>query len=317
MRRVLVTGASGFIGVAVLERLRLGQYGAPRAAVRRAIANPVGDVEYVQVADAGPDSDWQKAVRGVDVIVHAAARVHASGARSRDYLRVNTLGTLNLARQAADAGVRRFVFLSSIKVNGESTMPGCPYTADDEARPVDLYGISKHRAEQELFELSRMAGIEVVCIRPPLVYGPGVKANFLALLRWVNSGIPVPLGAVRNSRSLLALDNLVGLITKCIDHPGAANQVFLAADSEDLSTGDLVRRIGLALRRPVRLYSVPPDILRAIGALMGRSRQMSRLCDSLQIDTSKARDVLGWSPEISVERALQKTATQFLDSLKS
>jgi nucleoside-diphosphate-sugar epimerase len=219
---------------------------------------------------------------------------------------VNVLGTLNLARQAAAAGVKRFVFLSSVKVNGECTLPGQAFTESDAPNPQDAYGISKHEAEQDLRQLAADTGMEVVIIRPPLVYGPGVKANFASLMRAVQRGWPLPLGAVRNQRSLVALANLVDFIVTCTIHPQAANQTFLVSDGHDLSTADLVRGLARAAGVPARLIPVPVWVLQAGATLVGKGESVQRLVGNLQVDISKARTLLGWRPPITVEEGLQR-----------
>jgi nucleoside-diphosphate-sugar epimerase len=219
---------------------------------------------------------------------------------------VNVDGTVNLARQAAAAGVKRFVFISSVKANGESTQPGRAFTETDAPNPQDAYGQSKHEAEQGLRQLSADTGMEVVIIRPPLVYGPGVKANFAALMRVVQRGWPLPLGAVHNQRSLVALDNLVDFIITCITHPQAANQTFLVSDGQDLSTTELVRGMAQAAGVPARLLPVPVWALQAGASLLGKGDAVQRLCGNLQIDTSKARRLLDWVPPVSVEEGLRR-----------
>jgi nucleoside-diphosphate-sugar epimerase len=270
----------------------------------------------IAIAGLDADADWQESVKDVDVIIHAAARVHVMDERATDPLaefrRINVDGTLNLARQAAAAGVRRFVFVSSVKVNGETTAPDHPFRADDLPRPLDPYGISKLEAEQGLFQVAKQSGMELVCIRPPLVYGPGVKANFLSMMRWVKRGVPFPLGAIRNKRSLVGLDNLVDLIVTCLHHPAASNQVYLAGDGEDLSTTELLRRVGWALGKPARLVPVPVSLLETGAALMGKRDVAQRLLGSLQVDISKTRELLDWSPPVSVDEGLRKTANAFL-----
>jgi UDP-glucose 4-epimerase len=222
---------------------------------------------------------------------------------------VNVEGTLNLARQAAAAGVKRFVFVSSVKVNGEATLPGQPFTADDAPAPLDAYGISKMEAEQALREIALQTGMEVVIIRPPLVYGPGVKANFAAMMRWLQRGVPLPLGAIHNQRSLVALDNLVDLIVTCLTHPAAANQTFLVSDGEDVSTTELLRRMGRAMGRPARLIPVPVSWLKLAAALVGKRDVAQRLCGSLQVDIEKTRRLLGWTPPLTLDQGLKKAAT--------
>jgi UDP-glucose 4-epimerase len=244
--------------------------------------------------------------------MHCAARVHVMAESVADPLaefrRVNVQGTLNLARQAAAAGVRRFVFVSSIKVNGEATQLGRPFMADDAPAPLDAYGVSKMEAEQGLLETARQTGMEVVIIRPPLVYGPGVKANFAAMMRWLRCGVPLPLGAIHNQRSLVALDNLVDLIVTCLTHPAAANQTFLVSDGEDVSTTELLRRMGQALGRPARLIPVPVSWLKLAATLVGKPDVAQRLCGSLQVDIEKTRRLLVWTPPISLDEGLRRAA---------
>ncbi|MGH8435053.1 MAG: UDP-glucose 4-epimerase family protein [Pseudomonas sp.] len=314
--RVLLTGATGFVGRALLERLVAMPNVEPIAALRRPAAELLIRVASVQVAGLGKETEWQSALEGSQVVIHAAARVHVMHETVSDSLtefrRVNVEGTLNLARQSAEAGVRRFIFISSIKVNGEGTQLGTPYSADHEATPADPYGISKLEAERGLRALVAETGMEVVIIRPPLVYGPGVKANFLSMMRWLKKGVPLPLGAIHNRRSLVALDNLVDLIVTCIDHPAAANQTFLVSDGEDLSTSQLLRRMGQALGRPARLLPIPAWMLESAATLLGKKAVAQRLCGSLQVDIGKTRELLGWTPPISVDEALRKTAEHFL-----
>jgi nucleoside-diphosphate-sugar epimerase len=306
---ILVTGATGFVGSALVARLaRDGT--ETRACVRRNDASMPDGVHTVHVAGLTADTDWSSALAGVYVVVHAAARVHVMDDTAADPLtefrRVNLEGTLNLARQAAAAVVRRFVFVSSIKVNGESTLPGQPFTADDKPAPLDVYGVSKMEAEQGLRELAAETGLEVVIIRPPLVYGPGVKANFASLMRAVQRGWPLPLGALHNQRSLVALDNLVDIIVTCLSHPQAANQTFLVSDGQDLSTTELVRGMAQAAGVPARLLPVPVWALQAGASLLGKGDAVQRLCGNLQVDMSKARSLLGWVPPVSVEEGLRR-----------
>jgi nucleoside-diphosphate-sugar epimerase len=277
-------------------------------------------MEVVNIGPLAPDNRWDRFVAGVDVVIHCAARVHVLNERASDprqeYHRANVLGTLNLAEQAAAAGVRRFVFISSIKVNGEATLPGTAFEADGPALPEDDYGLSKKEAEEGLRELAHRTGMEVVIIRPVLVYGPGVRANFLNMMRWLDKGVPLPLGAVHNQRSLVALDNLVDLITCCIHHPAAANQTFLVSDDRDLSTSDLLRQIGLALGKPARLLSVPVWLLDGLATGLGKRGISRRLCGSLQVDISKTRNMLGWTPPTTVEDAMLRTAQYFREHQK-
>jgi len=315
---ILVTGATGFVGRHLCSRLK-----DEGRAVRCSVRNQFSIENSVVVGDIGPDTQWGEALADVDIVIHLAARVHIMKDTISDPLAefrlVNVDATLNLARQAAVAGVKRFIFLSSVKVNGEETLPhpnplpegegmtAC-FTEQDTPAPQDPYGISKHEAEDGLRRLAEETGMEVVIIRSPLVYGPGVKGNFASMMRWVGKGIPLPLGAIRNQRSLVAIDNLVDFIIVCIDHPKAANQTFLVADGEDLSTTELLRRVGQAMDKPARLVPVPAGMLKFGAALLGKKDVAQRLCGNLQVDISKAREVLGWKPVVSVEEGLGKAA---------
>lgn len=316
LKKVLLTGCTGFVGRSVLTRLcRDGE--AVIACSRTEMLKAPSAAEYMQVADLDSNTDWTLVLSGVAVVIHCAARVHVMNDTSSnpltEFRQVNVDGTLNLARQAAAAGVRRFIFISSIKVNGEGTDVGAPYHADAQPAPADPYGISKTEAEQGLRALADETGMEVVIIRPVLVYGPGVKANFLSMMRWLHKGVPLPFGAIDNSRSLVSLDNLVDLIVTCIDHPAAANQTFLVSDGEDLSTTELLRRMGAALGKPARLLPVPSWMLEAGAALLGKQALSHRLCGSLQVDISKTRELLNWTPPVSVDEALRRTAKHFLE----
>ncbi|WP_034299669.1 SDR family oxidoreductase [Herbaspirillum sp. RV1423] len=318
---LLITGATGFVGKALISALATNPQYVLRACVRRDNIIFPDNVDLIKVPDLAAETDWHAALEGIDTIVHAAARVHVMDDKSADPLaefrRVNVDGTLNLARQAADAGVRRFVFISSIKVNGEETLPGRPYTADDVPRPRDPYGISKHEAEQGLLALAKETSMEVVVIRPVLVYGPGVKANFQSMMRWLDKGVPLPLGAITtNRRSMVALDNLVDLIVTCLRHPAARNQVFLVSDGEDLSTATLLRRAAKALQKPARLVPVPPLLLNSIAKLLGKTSVAQRLCGSLQVDIVKTSSLLGWHPPVDIDTTLEKTATQLRQQQK-
>ncbi|MGA0571658.1 UDP-glucose 4-epimerase family protein [Variovorax sp. VNK109] len=299
--KILVTGATGFVGKALSNRLR---------------EDPTNTVVETSRSRKGPElaggTDWSGLLAHVDCVVHAAARVHVMKESAADPLaefrRVNVDGTLALARQAAKCGVRRFVFVSSVKVNGESTLPGRPFRETDVPAPQDSYGYSKHEAESALRELAGRTGIELVIVRPPLVYGPGVKGNFAALMRAVRRGWPLPLGAVNNQRSLVALDNLVDLLALCAVHPKAANETFMVSDGQDLSTTELVRGIAEAIARPARLIPVPPLLLRVGGAMAGRGEAVQRLCGNLQVDIGKAESVLSWTPQVAVAEGLRRAA---------
>lgn len=306
--RVLITGANGFIGLRLcneIQRLGWQVRGASRLPCQMAQG-----IEPVSVGTIQGDTDWTQVVQHIDVVIHLAARVHVMHSDSLDplaeFLKVNFYGTENLANQAARAGVKRLVYVSSVKVNGEVTLQGAKFTEDGPPNPQEPYGVSKWQAEQALLRISRDTGLEVVIIRPPLVYGPGVKANFATLMRAVQGGWPLALGSVQNRRSLVALDNLVDLILKCVVHPDAANQTFLVSDGQDLSTTELVRGLARAANMPARLMPVPVWALRAGATLLGMEGEVQRLCGSLQVDISKAERVLGWRPPVSVDEALRR-----------
>ena len=316
--KVLVSGATGFVGGALAKRLTDEWLaGGVVAAVRRqGVALPEG-VRPVQVGDLLPTTDWSTALQDVEAVVHCAARVHVMHDEVDNpletYRQVNVQGTLNLARQAAQAGVRRFVFVSSIKVNGEATLLGCPFKADDAPAPEDAYGLSKAEAEAGLLQIAQETGMEVVIIRPPLVYGPGAKGNFSSLLRWVARGFPLPLGEITaNRRSLVGLDNLVDLILTCLQHPKAANQTFLVSDGEDLSTTELLQKMGKAMNRPARLLPVPVSLLAFAARLLGKTAVTQRLLGSLQVDISKTCELLDWKPPVSVDEGLRRAVQQRL-----
>lgn len=315
MTKILVTGATGFIGQALCAALAAGGGDSIRISVRRAVAAHSNAVIPVVVGEIDAKTDWTEAVQAVDVVIHLAARVHVMRDDESEPLvefrKINVDSTMNLARQAARAGVRRFIFISTIKVNGEYTLPECPFTAEDMPAPVDAYAVSKYEAEQALFELAGTTAMELVIIRPSLVYGPGVKANFYNMMRWLDKQIPLPLGAIDNRRSLLAVDNLVDLIIICTRHP-SANGIFLAADGEDMSTTQLLHRVAEALGKTALLMPVPMWILTAIAKLFNKTAAIQRLCCSLQVDIGKTQRVLGWIPPVSVDDALAKTVQDYI-----
>jgi nucleoside-diphosphate-sugar epimerase len=308
---ILVSGSNGFVGSALVRSLAK-EYMAECvvAASRRTQMTWPGAVNSVQVGDLLPITDWTAALKGVNAVVHCAARVHVIQDEATDplaaYRSVNVEGTLNLARQAAAAGVRRFVFVSSIKVNGEATQPGHPFKADEAPAPSDPYGVSKLEAEQTLRALEAETGMEVVIVRPPLVYGPGVKANFASMMRWVERGVPLPLGAIHNARSMVALDNLVDLLMVCIKHPSAAGQTFLVSDGEDVSTTELLRRTAQAMGKKSLLVPVPAAVLELGAAFLGKRAVAQRLCGSLQVDIEKTRSLLNWTPPLTLDQGLSK-----------
>ncbi|HMM71409.1 MAG TPA: SDR family oxidoreductase [Rhodocyclaceae bacterium] len=314
---VLVTGAGGFVGQRLCAHLGRSGWRVRQAhrLLPRASRLAPGSAQ-VQVGEIGLDTDWRHALDGMESVVHLAARVHvtkdASPAPLAEFRRVNVMGTDDLARQSAAAGVRRFVYLSSVKVNGESTQPGRAFTALDAPAPEDPYGISKSEAEKALRRIADKTGMEVVIVRPPLVYGPGVRANFESMMRWLARGVPLPLAAVvNNRRSLVAIDNLVDLIDTCLRHPQAAHRTFLVSDGEDLSTADLLRRLGRAMGRPARLFHVPTGLLELGAALLRQDAACRRLCGSLQVDIAPTREILGWAPPLSVDEGLRRAAEGF------
>jgi nucleoside-diphosphate-sugar epimerase len=308
--KILVTGANGFVGKALCARLyEVGHQVVP--AVRRT-QRLRG--EYV-VGDIDNAPDWTISLQGCEVVVHLAARVHVMHEKATDswaaFHRSNVAATLSLALQAAAAGVRRFVFLSSVKVNGEETIAGKVFTELDMPAPLDAYGRSKMEAEQGLLEMATNTGLEVVIIRLPLVYGPGVKGNFASLIKWIRSGVPLPLGDVHNRRSMIALDNLVSFIALCADSaasPNAKDQVFLVSDGEDISTTELLRRVAKAYGCRARLFSAPMRLMRMAAQSMGKASVADRLWGSLVVDDSKARQLLGWQPPSSMDEQLKKMA---------
>ncbi|MCL7945105.1 SDR family oxidoreductase [Marinobacter sp. ATCH36] len=308
--KILITGATGFVGNRLVQCLSEEKLWPIVALTRNFIPVPFASqtVTVPELSSSALNSTLD--LGKVDVIVHLAARVHVMNDDAVDPLwefrRTNVEGTCALAEQAARSGVKRFVFLSSIKVNGEFTKPGVPFTAKDALAPSDPYGQSKADAEEALFAIARKTRMEIVIIRPPLVYGPGVKGNFNNMAKLVKKGFPLPLGAIHNKRSLISLDNLVDLIITCIDHPAAANQVFLAADGEDLSTSDLLCRVAAAMGKPSRLIPFPAGLLQFGALLLGKRATAQRLLGSLQVDISKARNLLGWQPPLSVEEGLKR-----------
>ncbi len=312
MTRVLVTGATGFVGPALVEELlRAGH--KVRVALRRDVS-PLPGVEYTMTGRVGPQTDWRPALLGVGAVVHLAARAHVGDPQADALTRfreVNSLGTRRLAEAAAAVGVRRFVLLSSAKAMAERSPPGRALGEADPPAPEDAYGISKREGEIALAEIAAASGLEPVVLRAPLVYGPGVKGNFLRLMRLVDRGLPLPFGAVANRRSLIGLRSLTAALRLCLDHPEAAGATFLVADGEDLSTPELIRRIARALGRPARLLPVPPDLLRALWRLAGRGAEIDRLTGDLALDSGAIRARLGWRPAEPVEDGLAETARWF------
>lgn len=315
--KVLVVGASGFVGGQLVRRLAAD--GVPlRAAVHRNRAGLPAGIDIAENVDLEGSFNWTSAIAGCDTVAHLGARVHVMRDNSENaleaYRRVNVDGTLSLARQAAAAGVRRFVFLSSVKVCGEYTVPNASFVETTTPRPRDPYGVSKLEAERGLLEFGRASGMQIVILRPPLIYGPGVRANFLSMMRWLRRGVPLPLGSVDNRRSLIGVDNMVDLICTCLRHPAAAGEVFMASDGEDLSTPELLKRLAAVLNTKARLLPIPVGLLKAVSAFAGQRALAERLCLSLCVDNRKSRKTLDWEPPFSVDEELQRTARGFLGS---
>ena len=308
MLNVLITGASGFVGQRLVKALK--QHDVYVVGVGRELINSEADIFYA-VPDFTASKAWQKPLKGCDVVVHLAARVHVMHEKAinplTEFRLVNVEGTMRLAQEAANAGVTRFIFISSIGVNGNTTAIGRPFSANDKPQPNNPYAISKLEAEQGLIKLSVDTGMELVIIRPPLVYGIGAPGNFKQLLKVLKKKIPLPLGAINNKRSFVYVGNLVSLIIKCTEHPNAANQVFLVSDGHDLSTAELLRVCATALGAKPRLFSVPQKLIEAIATILGKRDVVQRLCGNLQVDISKARDLLDWEPPISVLDGLRAT----------
>lgn len=318
--KVLVTGASGFIGKPLMMCLQSKEGFLVRGAVRQTGVDSLAEgIDLAAIGDISATTNWKSAVEGIDVIVHTAAKVHViekSGKKDSDeFHNVNVAGTLNLARQAVQNGVRRFVYLSSIKVNGDVTKSSIPFTEDDEPNPQDTYAKSKAEAEAGLWEISKQSCLEIVIIRPTLVYGPGVKANFLNLLKMLSWRIPLPFGTIQNQRSLLALDNLLELLTVCCVHAGAANQIFLAADGIDVSTTDLLSRMGFALNKPARLIPFPLKALEILMKFAGKEELFNKLGGSLQVDIEKTKRLLDWSPPVTIDEGFHDVAQWFLNKV--
>lgn len=310
--KTLVTGANGFVGSRLCEEL--ARRSIPFVGTTRSRHD-----RRISVGELDAHTDWSRALDGVTTVVHLAARVHVMQETEPDpaaaFRRANVDGTINLARQAIAAGAKRFVFVSSIKVNGEAT-DGRPFSAEDEPAPEDAYGQSKQLAEAELLKLSAETGLEVVIVRPPLVYGPGVKANFLQLIRAIDKQWPLPLLGIDNLRSMVSLDNLVDFLITASTHPRAAGQIFLISDGRDLGTATLARMLAQALGKKPRLLYVPVPVLRLIGTLTGKSATISRLISSLQVDSAPARERLGWSPPVSVEEGIAQTVSSYVAAKK-
>ncbi len=315
MKTVLVTGANGFVGRALCAELLKRKYSV--RSVVRASSSWNGDAcEIVRVSGIDRATEWADAMKGIETVIHLAARMHVMSDTAADPLaefrHVNTAGTKHLARCAAANGVRRMVYVSSIKVNGKATHGDRKYTETDAPAPQDSYGASKLEAEQALLRVAGETGLEVVIVRPPLIYGPGVKGNFAQMLGAVAKGAPLPFASAHNRRSLIYVGNLVDALIACATHPAAAGQTYLVCDGEDISTPDLLRRLAAAMNVPARLFRCPPALLQLAGKLAGKSQKLERLLGSLQVDGGKIRRDLNWTPPCSLQQGLQATAEWYL-----
>ncbi|MEZ9833499.1 UDP-glucose 4-epimerase family protein [Vibrio breoganii] len=310
--RIFVTGASGFVGS---RFYKLGKDSGFQVLGHSKTSQSNGVEGWIS-RSIDSCADWSSVLDEVDCVVHCAARVHqmneSEETESSLYQETNVLGTLNLARQAADAGVKRFVFLSSIKVNGESTISNTSFKPELVARPNDAYGASKWDAEQGLRKIAKETGLEVVIIRPPLVYGPGVKANFLSLLKWVDKAAPLPLGAISNHRSMVFVDNLVSLMIECCTSSHAVNQTFLVSDDHDVSTTGLLKEVAFAMERPYRMLPIPQRWIKLATRFLGKRQVGERLCSNLQLDISHTKQQLGWAPPVSFSDGIEKTVDDYL-----
>ncbi len=313
MTKVLITGANGFIGSALSERLSMDGL-LVRAACRNQSNFDGNKIEPVEVGDIDAHTDWQKALKDIDIVIHLAARVHVMNESASEPLaefkKINTAGTLNLANQAAKAGVRRLIFFSTIKVHGEQTEE--TYRASDEVNPQDPYSLSKWLAERGLQEIRENSGLEIVIIRPPLVYGPKVKGNFLRLIKLVNKGFSVPLASIKNKRSMVGIDNLCDLVKTVLLHEKADGEVFLVSDGRDLSTPELIEYLARCLEKPARLIGFPVSWLYFFARVVGKKPEFERLCGSLRVDIQKNREILDWQPPYSIEHGISKTVADFL-----
>lgn len=310
MQQVLITGANGFVGQYLISTLLERNYQVTAAYRSSQSLLELPGIKQVVTGSINEQTQWQEALDDVDVVVHLAARVHVMQETQADPLKafreINTEGTINLAKQAIKAGVKRFVYISTIKVNGEQTLQE-KFHADDQVNPQDPYAHSKYEAEQQLLALSKEQGFEVVIIRPPLVYGPGVKGNFKRLINLVNKGLPLPLARINNSRSLVSIQNLCSLIEVCLYHPKAAGEVFLVSDGEDISTSELFEKLAYAMHKPNRLFFFPQWLIRIAAVILGRKAEYDRLFGSLQVDIAKNRQLLEWSPPLSVDQGIEES----------
>ena len=300
--KILLTGATGFVAKGVLAKLNKYKI---RLTSKSKIPYNFDDFFQKKISST---TDFSDCLKNIDLVIHTAARVHQMRDKSKDplidFMEINCYGTLNLAMQAAEAGVKRFIFISSIKVNGEKTISGMPFRHDDIVNTNDPYAVSKYKAEVGLLEIAKNYDMEVVIIRPPLVYGPGVKGNFKSLMNLSKKNIPLPLGSIKNKRSFVALENLVDLILICIDHPNAANKIFLISDDSDISTPRLIKLISNAFGSKVWLININTKLLKLFAKLIGKESIVNRLCDDFEIDIKHTKDTLSWTPPISMEQGI-------------
>ena len=318
MSRILITGATGFVGRAVIAALRRDGHTLSGTTRQADLGQGPEGIPLYRIGELGPDLDWSQAVAGAEIVVHLAARVHvmkeraskAAGIPLLAHSTANAEGTRRLAEAAAEAGVRRLVFMSTVKVIGEETK-STPFTETDIPAPGDAYGVSKLKAEQALAGIAAETGLETTVLRPPLVYGPYVKGNFLSLLKLCARGVPLPIAAIDNARSLISVRNLASAVAAAALHPEAAGETFLVSDGDDLSTPELFRRSAAALGRPARQFSVPALLLEFLGAAAGRGGMVRRLTRSLAVDSGKIRNLLGWSPEETLDQGLARAAEWF------
>ena len=312
--KVLLTGSTGFIGRYIVSNFGKNKNIELRISTRKENFNVLG-IEEVTIGDINSNTDWSKALKGIDSIIHLAGLAHESTMLNKlslsDYKEINISGTLNLASQASKLGIKRFIFLSSIKVNGEKTFPKKPFTADDLPMPSTPYGISKYEAEKHLMEIANKSDIEVVIIRPVLVYGPGVKANFLSLMKWISKGLPLPFKNAENIRSLVSIQNLVDLIITCLIHPSAANQVFLVSDGETITLSSLVESISRDFGKKPFFLPFSSNFLKKVLSFFGFTDLSEKLYGFLEVDILKTRKVLGWEPKFSFDEALKETTKEF------
>ena len=315
MFKILITGRTGFIGAELLKQLKLKKYFIHTSS-RSSLEKEIESVKNFKINQIDNSTNWSEALKNVDCVIHCAGIANetnkSNGNDLDDYHKINVEGTRNLAYQAAAKGVKRFIFLSSIKVNGEKTEKCLSFKNSDIPNPQSIYASSKWEAEKALHAISKQTGLEIVIIRAPIVYGPGVKGNFLRLLHLIDKGFPLPFGGINNLRSFISLDNLINLIICCINHPKAAGQTFLVSDGEDISTPDLIRKLSRFMEKSSRVFTIPSSLIQLMGRLFGKSSEVERLLGSLQIDSFHTYEVLGRDSVISLDEGLEKTANWYL-----